>query len=64
MKPNVECRKLAAFLREKAEMLQHDRGLKAEYDYLVRGFLRLATQMEQDMEAKKAPDQPSRKSAA
>ena len=64
MEPSVECRKLAAFLREKAKTLQHDPKLKAEYDYLVRGFLRLATQMEQDVDAKKVPDHRSRKTAA
>ena len=64
MNPSVECRKMAAFLREKAKMLQHDPKLKAEYDYLVRGFLRLAAQMEQDTQAKKAPDQRNRIRAA
>ena len=65
MKPNVECRKLAAVLREKAKELQHDPKLRAEYEYLVRGFLRLATQFERDMcTEKKMPNQPSRKTAA
>jgi len=61
MNPSVECRKMAAFLREKAKTLQHDLKLKAEYDYLVRGFLRLATQMELDLEA---ADQRNKKTAA
>jgi hypothetical protein len=63
MKPSVECRKLAEVLREKAKTVE-DAELRAEYQYLVRGFLRLATQFEQDMEAKKLPNQRSRKAAA
>jgi len=64
MKPNVECKKLAAVLREKANALRHDPELRAEYEYLVRGFLRLATQFERDMNAAKAPNRPGRKTAA
>ena len=64
MKPNVECKKLAAVLREKANALRHDPELRAEYEYLVRGFLRLATQFEQDMDAKNVPNQRSRRAAA
>jgi hypothetical protein len=36
----------------------------AEYEYLVRGFLRLATQFEQDIAAKKVPDERPSKTAA
>jgi len=50
MDPGVECRKLAAALREKAKVAP-DAELKAEYQYLVRGFLRLAHQFERDMNA-------------
>jgi hypothetical protein len=50
-------------LREKAKTV-HDADLRAEYQYLVRGFLRLARQFEQDMDAKKVPNQRSRKAAA
>jgi hypothetical protein len=63
MKPSVECRKLAEVLREKAKTVD-DAELRAEYQYLVRGFLRLASQFEQDMNAKKASNQRSRKAAA
>jgi hypothetical protein len=63
MKPSVECRKLAEVLREKAITVE-DAELRAEYQYLVRGFLRLARQFEQNMEAKKLPNQRSRKAAA
>jgi hypothetical protein len=63
MKPSVECRKLAEVLREKAKTID-DAELRAEYQYLVRGFLRLASQFEQDMDAKKASNQRSRKAAA
>jgi hypothetical protein len=54
MKPNIECRRLAELLREKA-MTMSDPELKAEYAYLVRGFLDLATQLEQDMAERKVP---------
>jgi len=54
MKPSVECRKLGAVLRETANKLP-DARLKAEYEYLVRGYLRLAQQFEQDMDAEKLP---------
>ena len=63
VKPSAECRKLAEVLREKAKTV-HDADLRAEYQYLVRGFLRLARQIEQDMDAKKVPNQRSRKAAA
>jgi chromosome segregation and condensation protein ScpB len=56
--------RLAEVLREQAKTLQHDAKLKAEYDYLVRGFLRLAVQFERDMEVKKPPEQGTRKPAA
>ena len=56
MKPSIECRKLAEVLREKAKTVD-DAELRAEYQYLVRGFLRLARQFEQDMDAKKVPSQ-------
>jgi len=39
-------------LREKA-MTVDDAEVRAEYAYLVRGFLRLAVQFERDMEIKK-----------
>jgi hypothetical protein len=58
MKPNIECRRLAELLREKA-MTMSDPELKAEYAYLVRGFLGLATQLEQDMAERKVPRKPS-----
>ena len=63
MKPSIECRKLAEVLREKAKTVD-DAELRAEYQYLVRGFLRLASQFEQDMDVKKASNQRSRKAAA
>jgi hypothetical protein len=47
MDPGTECRKMAAALREIADKLPHG-DLKAEYEYLIRGFLRLARQIEQD----------------
>jgi hypothetical protein len=62
MKPNIECRRLAELLREKA-MAISDPELRAEYAYLVRGFLRLATQFEQDMAKTKVPHNPSSKTA-
>ena len=49
----AECRKLAEALRERANATD-DAGLKAEYGYLVRGFLRLARQYEQDIDHAKA----------
>ena len=54
MKPSAECRKLAAVLRETADKLQ-DAKLKAEYQYLVRGFLRLAMQFERDADQARVP---------
>jgi hypothetical protein len=63
MKPSVECRKLAEEIREKAKTVD-DAELRVEYQYLVRGFLRLASQFEQDMDAKKASSERSRKAAA
>ena len=51
MNPNIECRKLAEVLREYAKTV-HDAELKAEYAYLIRGFLQLARQFEQDREMK------------
>jgi hypothetical protein len=63
MKPNIECRRLAELLREKA-MTMSDPQLRAEYAYLVRGFLRLASQFEQDMEERKVrPRRPSKTAA-
>jgi len=41
-----------------------DPELRAEYAYLVRGFLRLATQFEQDMAETKVPHKRSSKTAA
>lgn len=55
MKPSVECRKLADLLRRQAYDLE-DPELRAEYAYLIRGFLRLARQFERDMDKKKTPD--------
>ena len=49
--PSTECRKLAEALREIANGLPVGE-LKAEYEYLIRGFLRLAAQFEQDRETK------------
>jgi hypothetical protein len=49
--PSTECRKLAEALREIANGLPVGE-LKAEYEYLVRGFLRLAAQFEHDRETK------------
>jgi hypothetical protein len=63
MRPNIECRKLAELLREKA-MTMSDPQLRAEYAYLVRGFLRLATQFEQDMAERKPRPRPPAKTAA
>jgi hypothetical protein len=63
MKPSVECRKLAEVVREKAKTVD-DVELRAEYQYLVRGFLRLAKQFEQDMDAKNVPNQRSPRAAA
>lgn len=63
IKPSVECRKLAEVLREKAKAVDNAE-LRAEYQYLVRGFLRLARQFEQDMDAKKMPNQRGRNAAA
>ena len=63
MKPNIECRRLAELLREKAKTV-HDAELRAEHEHLVRGFLRLATQFEQDMAPKKVPHQRPPKTAA
>jgi hypothetical protein len=63
MKPSIECRKLAEVLREKAKAVQ-DAELKAEYEYLVRGFLRLAREFEQDTDTKKVPSQRNRNTAA
>jgi hypothetical protein len=62
MNPNAECKKLAEMLRERAKAVS-DAKLKAEYEYLVRGFLRLASQFEQDMKRKK-PSDPGSKTAA
>jgi hypothetical protein len=62
MKPNIECRRLAELLREKA-MTMSDPELRAEYAYLVRGFLRLATQLEQDMEREVPQKRPSQTAA-
>jgi len=59
MKPAVECRKLAALFREKAKAMPA--GLKGEYDYLVRGFSRLARQFEQDGGPGKGPDKLPRR---
>ena len=42
--------------REKAVAVD-DAEVRAEYEYLVRGFLRLAVQFERDMEIKKPPRQ-------
>jgi hypothetical protein len=41
MNPSTECRKLAWLLREKA-MAVEDAEIRAEFAYLIRGFLRLA----------------------
>jgi len=41
MKPSIECRRLAELLREKAMAIRVPE-LKAEYEYFIRGFLRLA----------------------
>jgi hypothetical protein len=72
MDPGAECRKLVAALREKAKAAP-DAELKAEYQYLVRGFLRLAHQFERDMntqqfeakqlDGRKSPGPRSRKAA-
>ena len=59
MDPSTECRKLALLLRENA-MAMEDAELKAEYAYLVRGFLRLARQFEQDRETKPLGRTPNR----
>jgi hypothetical protein len=59
MDPSTEGRKLALLLREKA-MAMEDAALKAEYAYLVRGFLRLARQFDQDRETKLLGRTPNR----
>jgi hypothetical protein len=51
MNPSTECRKLAWLLREKA-MAVEDAEIRAEFAYLIRGFLRLAMQFKQDRETK------------
>jgi hypothetical protein len=48
MKPSAECKRLAEIPREKANEID-DAELKAKYEDLARGFLRLASQIEQDM---------------
>ena len=53
---------MAEVLREKATTIS-DASLRAEYAYLVRGFLRLARQFEQDMEKEKT-QHPRSKTAA
>jgi len=40
---------MAEWLRERAKEID-DAALKAEYAYLVRGYLRLASQFEQDLD--------------
>jgi hypothetical protein len=57
MNPSTECRKLA--WREKAMAFQ-DAELRAEYAYLIRGFLRLARQFEQDREMKSVASKPNK----
>jgi hypothetical protein len=59
MNPSTECRKLAWLLCEKAMALQ-DAEIRAEYAYLVRGFLRLARQFEQDRETKPLASAPNK----
>ena len=54
---------MAELLRKTAKSVR-DAELRAEYEYLVRGFLRLATQFEQDMAAEKVPDKRPSKTAA
>jgi len=55
--------KIGRIARAKA-MTVSDPDLRAEYVYLVRGFLRLATQFEHDMAEKKLPDKRPSKTAA
>ena len=52
MKLGVECKRLADALPEKANAAQ-DPYIKAEYQYLVRGFRRLAAQFDQQDEINK-----------
>jgi hypothetical protein len=52
MKLGVECKRLADALHEKANSAQ-DPYFKAEYQYLVRGFRRLAAQFDQQDEINK-----------
>ena len=59
MNPSTECRKLAWLLREQAMALQ-DAEIRAEYAYLIRGFLRLARQFEQDRETKLLASTPNK----
>ena len=59
MNPSTECRKLAWLLREKAMALQ-DAEIRAEYAHLMRGFLQLARQFEQDREMKPLGRTPNR----
>jgi hypothetical protein len=57
--PSTECRRLAELLREQAKALQ-DPAIRAEYAYLIRGFLRLARQFEQDRETKPLASTPKK----
>ena len=53
MNPSADCRRLAEVLREQANEI-HDAEQKAKYENLIRGFLRLARQYEQDNDRAKA----------
>jgi hypothetical protein len=57
--PSAECRKLAELLCEQAKTLQGPE-IRAEYADLIRGFLRLARQFEQDRETKPRARTPNR----
>jgi hypothetical protein len=53
MDASTECRKMAELLRETAKAMHlRDTKIRAEYAYLIRGLLRLASQIEQDKRAR------------
>ena len=53
MNPSADCRRLAEVLREQANEI-HDAEQKAKYEKLIRGFLLLARQFEQDTDRARA----------
>ena len=47
MTPAAKCKRLATMLRTKAE-LEHDPEVRAEWQYIARGYLILANQFERN----------------